>query len=161
MSASIPFAVFHEMSLKPLRMETHSQMICTGSGGLAKARISVISCLWRVSRAARAFSRSGRACRSASSASSCSTVICLRFCSTSVDFSVASFFFLMTLSVARAMKGGKAEGRRNEKCESSSGRASESLTVVNISENTIAFGSRFRGISLRLFDFDSQEIDLR
>lgn len=104
MSASIPFAVFHEMSLKPLRMATHSQMICTGSGGFAKARISVMSFFWSVSRAARAFSRSGNACRSASSASSCSTVICLRLCSTSVDFSVASFFFLTTLSVALYQK---------------------------------------------------------
>lgn len=99
-SANIVFAVLQEMSLNPLSIATHSQMICTGSGGLAKARISVMSFFSSVARAARAFARSGSALRSASSASACSTVICLRFCSTSVDFSVASFFFLTTFSVA-------------------------------------------------------------
>lgn len=99
-SESIAFAVFHDISLKPFIIATHSQIICTDSGGFAKERTSVMSFFWSVSRASRALSRSGRACWSDSSASSCSTVICFRFCSTSVDFSVASFFFFTTLSVA-------------------------------------------------------------
>lgn len=96
----MPLAPFQPGSLTPLMMATHSQTVCTGSGGVAKLRISVMSDFSRSSRASRAASRAGIASSSASSASAFSTPMIWLAFSTSTCFSEASAFLAFALSVA-------------------------------------------------------------
>lgn len=99
-SAIIDLADPHEISLIPFIITIHSHTVCTGWGGVAKLRISVISPLSRLLKANLAASNAGKASLSTSSASTFSMVIIFLACSTSTCFFDACSVFNVAVSVA-------------------------------------------------------------